>query len=243
MPVNPTTEPGKPEDIADIAAEMRREGRTSFRWFRDRMESYADRLDAAVEREKYRDTIYAGRDGEMTLDECIVRCDNNSGDDPRGRDIAQIGSWLRELRALRTAPGNAAATRAALSDANLARARGNIDDAVSDCNAALSRKTCEEKDIYIRNAKSAASAAWDNLDAFIRAALAAPPRNCDVGTAKEQAVRKAKYCHRYSPLPTDNCDNCPLRGYNLASPERAIGYSCDLAWGQLPYTPAEGDKE
>lgn len=109
MPVTPTTEPGKPEDIADIAAEMRREGRTSFRWFRDRMESYADRLDAAVEREKCRDTIYAGRDGEMTLDECIVRCDNNSGDDPRGRDIAQIGSWLRELRALRAAPGNAAA--------------------------------------------------------------------------------------------------------------------------------------
>lgn len=64
------------------------------------LREYADRVERA---HLYQDTIYAGRNGEMTLDECIARCDNNSGDNPRGRDIAQIGGWLRELRERRNA--------------------------------------------------------------------------------------------------------------------------------------------
>lgn len=71
----------------------------------------------------------------------------------------------------------------------------------------------------------------------------APARNCDVGTAKEQAVRKAEYCLRYAPFEDSNCDACPLHNYNRAQPERMEGYSCDLAWGQLPYEAAqEGGK-
>lgn len=72
--------------------------------------------------------------------------------------------------------------------------------------------------------------------------LSTPPRNCDVGTAKEQALRKEAYCLRYSSLPTDNCDNCPLLGYNRASSEHMVGYSCDLAWAQLPYEAEGVDK-
>lgn len=78
-----------------------------------------------------------------------------------------------------------------------------------------------------------------DIKRLAEAALTAPPRNCDVGTAKEQAVRKAEYCERYAPFADSNCDACPLCNYNRAQPERMVGYSCDLAWGQLPYEAAQ----
>lgn len=85
--------------------------------------------------------------------------------------------------------------------------------------------------------------AWRNdLKEFValaKAALAAPPRNCDVGTAKEQAVRKGEFCSRYAPFADSNCDACPLRNYNRPQPERMVGYSCDLAWAQMPYDAAQ----
>ena len=135
----------KPETLAAILAEMRKSAKDSYAektakrledheatGTRDALDikdaiqclrdddkyllDLADRIEAATERERA-GTIYAGRNGEMTLDECIVRCDNNSGDNPRGRDVAQIGGWLRELRERRNAPGNAAAMREALEQA------------------------------------------------------------------------------------------------------------------------------
>jgi hypothetical protein len=87
-------------------------------------------------------------------------------------------------------------------------------------------------------------AARDRAMDAARAALEAPARNCDVGTPKEQAVRKGEYCLRHAPFPDSTCDDCPLRNYNIAQPERPEGYSCDLAWGQLPYAPVmQGDGE
>ena len=58
----------------------------------------------------------------------------------------------------------------------------------------------------------------------VQAALAKPPRNCDVGTAEEQAERYFDYCKRY-PM----CEGCP----HCAISE------CELAWGQMQYE--EGD--
>lgn len=80
------------------------------------LREYADRVERAY---LYQDTIYAGRNGEMTLDECIARCENNSGDNPRGRDIAQIGGWLRELRERRNARVDSSAIVEALGQCEL----------------------------------------------------------------------------------------------------------------------------
>lgn len=60
-----------------------------------------------------------------------------------------------------------------------------------------------------------------------RAALAATPRNCDVGDAVEQTERFRRYCDKYL-LDRDEgeCVGCPL--VNMA------GY-CEFNWSQLPY--------
>ena len=52
-----------------------------------------------------------------------------------------------------------------------------------------------------------------------QAALSAPPRNCDVGTAEEQDRRMTDFCNSY------HCEDCPV--YNSES--------CALAWSQMPY--------
>ena len=68
-----------------------------------------------------------------------------------------------------------------------------------------------------------------------RAALATPPRNCDVGTADEQAKRMDVFCARHGERIgcSWRCDNCPL-----CSIER-----CDLVWAQMPYQEKGGDND
>ena len=55
-----------------------------------------------------------------------------------------------------------------------------------------------------------------------RAALAAPPRNCDVGTAEEQAERLHRFCI------SQDCATCPC------DIGKADG-RCEFAWAQIPY--------
>lgn len=55
------------------------------------------------------------------------------------------------------------------------------------------------------------------------AALAAPPRNCDVGTVEEQAERFMKFCSDHQE-PWHGCSN-----YCLMSEK------CALTWAQMPY--------
>ena len=70
------------------------------------------------------------------------------------------------------------------------------------------------------------------LDQIIRyadAALAAPPRNCDVGTAEEQTKRFYDYCDKNA------CIDCPLLS--------AASTNCRLAWAQMPYTADAPEKK
>lgn len=68
----------------------------------------------------------------------------------------------------------------------------------------------------------------DDLKAYnkVCAALAAPPRNCDVGNPAEQAKRMDDYCASYDECIGVGwrCANCPL-----CSIDR-----CELAWAQMP---------
>lgn len=71
--------------------------------------------------------------------------------------------------------------------------------------------------------------ALDRIYELAKAALAEPPRNCDVGSPAEQTQRFSDFCHGYG-----DCDDCPsslcFRG----------DYYCSLAWAQMPYEAKEG---
>lgn len=60
----------------------------------------------------------------------------------------------------------------------------------------------------------------------IRAALAAPPRNCDVGTPEEQYRRWVHFCEQR----LHRCDNCPCN-----RPE-----GCTFTFENMPYDAQEG---
>lgn len=60
-----------------------------------------------------------------------------------------------------------------------------------------------------------------------------PTRNCDVGTASEQAARFDALCIR-----CNHCTECPVHalwGEFSGKPK-----SCQLIWAQLPYVPSDG---
>ena len=59
----------------------------------------------------------------------------------------------------------------------------------------------------------------------VNAALAAPQRNCDVGTTKEQSARFDAHCRKHM-----GCLTCPLREKDGGVPKH-----CEFAWAQMPY--------
>ena len=78
-----------------------------------------------------------------------------------------------------------------------------------------------------------------------RAALAEPPRNCDVGTAEEQEMRFSNWCdlnQKELKLGRDNvpyavCSKCPIE----KSHEDCNGDTvCGVYWGQMPYEEGGG---
>lgn len=72
---------------------------------------------------------------------------------------------------------------------------------------------------------------WDIID-VCKAALAAPARNCDVGTTEEQSARMRKFCSK-NGLCRDGSYRCENCGF-LYDP------NCELSWAQMPYEPEEG---
>ena len=69
-----------------------------------------------------------------------------------------------------------------------------------------------------------------------RRALSDPPRNCDVGTAEEQAVRFRAMCNKYY-CDEYECDkNCPLASLDIIH-----GFPrCQSYWAQMPCEAQEG---
>lgn len=67
-----------------------------------------------------------------------------------------------------------------------------------------------------------------------RAALSTPPRNCDVGTPKEQSERFEAFCDSHWDLNnTDGgCSGCPLKKIR-------IGAGCEFTWMQMKYKEKE----
>jgi len=71
----------------------------------------------------------------------------------------------------------------------------------------------------------------------LRAALAAPSRNCDVGTAEEQTVRYRDFCNRMLKQNNNCCGPCPC--FEFVNGE---AQPCTLLWAQMPYENEEGAK-
>lgn len=68
---------------------------------------------------------------------------------------------------------------------------------------------------------------------YVKVALAAPLRNCDVGTTEEQEVRFKSFCESHWDLnkPDSECAGCPL--------DERVGIECEFAWMQMPYEKGE----
>ena len=64
---------------------------------------------------------------------------------------------------------------------------------------------------------------------LIKKALAAPPRNCDVGTAEEQAKRFKSFCKTHLSGIRSICSTqCPCVGCRSM-------FHCLTKWAQMPY--------
>ena len=67
-------------------------------------------------------------------------------------------------------------------------------------------------------------------------ALSAPARQCDVGTAEEQAVRFRDMCNKYCDYENPCNEKCPLASLPIIH-----GFPrCQAYWAQMPYEAQEG---
>lgn len=251
----------QPETLAAILAEMRNRADTVIdgRVITERnlvpqeaVEDWADRIEATYkqERAQWRGETNAAKEARnriackmryefaakcrackaapgnasscapMSLDEAIKHAEERADGSPCGQAHAQLAGWLRELRDRRTAPGNAAAIRAALVEVECAI----FED--------------EPGRFWLSDAEV--------IFHRVQAALAAPPRNCDVGTAQEQIDRFHEFCHS-NRLYIDefhgyDCrPDCPIG--KIVDRDNKFCDNCWAAWSQMPFAPAEGGAE
>lgn len=71
-----------------------------------------------------------------------------------------------------------------------------------------------------------------------KAALAAPPRNCDVGTAEEQAERFKRFCDEHTDSGSNpSCGMCPI----LSAINRGgTKDRCPFYWAQMTCLETDG---
>ena len=94
-------------------------------------------------------------------------------------------------------------------------------------NAAAMREALMEASIALSSATHHHMTEDDAKDclAVIETAISEPPRNCDVGTPKEQSARFDAHCRKQM-----GCLTCPLREKDGGVPKH-----CEFAWAQMPY--------
>jgi hypothetical protein len=82
----------------------------------------------------------------------------------------------------------------------------------------------------------------NDIIAIVQESVAAPLRNCDVGTAEEQSERFVLFCRRNSCRGV--CyDICNFANVNRRLGWQKIGQSrCFAFWAQMPYESAEQTK-
>ena len=149
--------------------------------------------------------------------ELAARLDKEGRGDLASFVRAQTGdepSWVPMERKPQVAPGNAAEMRAALNRVgHLAKDLRNI----------------TERDTEVR-------ADVNEIVDVCRAAIASPARNCDVGTAEEQAYRFHAFCSDNTSEIEGMCNStCPC----IDCGDKC---HCLCVWSQMPYAPAKQEK-
>jgi len=132
---------------------------------------------------------------------------------------AEIDRLRREVAELRKQIGNAAKLREAL--VAVKKSIDGIGTSSLDCDPAILMASLTQ--------------VCARLSARIDAALSAPPRNCDVGTEKEQRARFDKFCrsNSWDEIDGAHCmSSCPLYHGDCSWCE-------ELEWAQMPYTESE----
>ena len=76
------------------------------------------------------------------------------------------------------------------------------------------------------------------INDIITKALSESPRQCDVGTAKEQEERWFRFCQQnHNPFSTDTCLTCDAR----ANARECGCETCGVSWAQMPYKEGATD--
>ena len=86
---------------------------------------------------------------------------------------------------------------------------------------------------------------WDEFNEsqlMLRAALSAPPRQCDIGTADEQSECFENFCLKHIGCAEEtggrHCIGCPLE-----KASRNTTQKCELYWAQMPHEAKDGGAE
>ena len=185
------------------------------------------------------DKVYTAKDMRAAA-KCLFACEVDLKHD--NRDISRMLRQAADM--MDRADGEAAAKREREAGTEAAQICGEIGEMVgreavchqpvTDChglNAAAMREACADIAEYAKTATCHTEDAHllgylNQIERWAEAALSAPPRNCDVGTEKEQTERFFKFC---SP---QKCNECKLFTEHTF-------YECVLRWSQIPY--GEGD--
>lgn len=115
------------------------------------------------------------------------------------------------------------------------------DDAITIGNAAALRKALEDTEELLEHFAKPGTVLHSAFFLHMRdnrAALAEPPRNCDIGTAEEQQERFREFCRRHNAA-----GECGIGWTQAECPywRGPKNPDCALAWAQMPYE--EGGKK
>ena len=206
------------ETINDIVAEMRigdlcaidTSARTMY--INDILASYADRIEAAAKREREATTEKSSAVGNAGTVRGIAQEMLNTSMQEITAEV--VYGWASRL---------ADACKQSVTDCNqLGSNTAKMREALEQADAVLSLIS---KSAWFIDANFSVNKAVIEAFNAIEAALDEPPRNCDVGTAEEQAERFKTFCYIY-PL---NCSGCPFK--NIANTHN----ECAIFWLQMPY--------
>ena len=184
------------ETVSDIVREMRigdlcAEDTSASRpeYINDFLASYADRIEAAWEREIKATTENSSQVGNAATVRGIAQEMLNTSMQEITAD--RINGWASRL---------AEACEQPVTDCNQLNNAAKMREALSDACYAMFNFLKTQNGGYEEMAKSLDKA---------KAALATHPRNCDVGTVEEQAERFDCFCYNHRSREK-GCGDCPL---------------------------------
>lgn len=182
--------------VDDVLRDMRRGMIPKHRHDRELMMNFADHIEKAieVERNEWRKMLKEAKDVIGVLEERCDAVEQCQTEEAICEKSSQVGNAANIIEVLKNIKQEAETT-CEYMDYPIAGSPGE-------------RGTC-----------LVVPADW--IIDECNAALAKPPRNCDMGTAREQDLRFDDFCNSHK-----GCDKCPLK----ETPEE-----CVFGWAHLPY--------